>query len=473
MTATRIAYQQTLPNSRIYAIREIARRAGVSGEFFRSWQCTIEGSWTVIRLGPEGSKKIRFPNASLEGQDNSPRIRRQAARALWAYAPDRHLSQWVPDFVVPFVATKNEQRLPVFLRPDTDSVDFRFDLSTAALLTLSRREENEPTQRDAHGRFPAASSVAMEFDFLHRPIVDEYGFAMEQALRCLIPTWTPLRRELRVKLSHDIDDVGIPFVLRATIGHALSRRNPSALARDFLSVMSRQNPAYLSVVKRLALLTSEHRLDSAIYWKASAAGPFDTGYDPRHPKIQKVIAWLSKRGVECGVHPGYGTYDSPGRLQSEVNVLREVLGREQLGGRQHYLRWRPDTWRHWETCGLSYDSTVGFADQLGFRAGTCVPYRPWLFSEDREANLIEVPLIAMDCTPIFYMGLSVQESFDKIVACIERCRLVGGVFTLLWHNTSLMDPRYGNLYNRLLALLSGAKRFDWVEATADRTYATT
>jgi hypothetical protein len=204
VTAATAVHQQTLSDSRAYAIREIARRSGVSGEFFHSWHCAIENSWTVVRVGPAGSKKIRFPNTPGEGHDVSPRIERQAARALWAYAPDQHLSQWVPDFVVPFVARK-EERLPVFCRPDADSVDFQFDLPTAALLTLSRREEDEPAQRDTHGRFPATSSVAMGFEFLHRPIVDEYGFAMEQALRCLIPTWTPLRREFKVKLSHDIE----------------------------------------------------------------------------------------------------------------------------------------------------------------------------------------------------------------------------------------------------------------------------
>src|SRR4029077_10905602 len=235
------------------------------------------------------------------------------------------------------------------------------------------------------------------------------------------------------------------------------RRNPSALARDCFSTVSEANPTYLSLVKRLVLLSLEHGLDSAIYWKASAAGPFDTGYDPQHPKIQRVIEWLSRQRVEWGVYPGYETYDATERLESEVGTLRKALSQKQMGGRQHYLRWSPRTWRLWENCGLSYDSTVGFADRLGFRAGTCVPYRPWLFSEDREANLIEIPLILMDCTPIDYMRLPLQDTFERIADCVVRCRLIGGVFTLLWHNTTLIEPRYGNLYMRLLEYLSGAK----------------
>ncbi len=465
MASTAVVPQRTLAASRAYAIREIVRRAGVSDELFRSWHLSIEDSWTVVRLGPDGSKRLRFPNSPASERGSSLPIERSTARADWRFSPEPNLSCLIPDFVVPFVGS-NEARLPVFRALDSNTIDFQFDLPAAALLTLSRREEEDETaQRDAHGRFPAASSVATQCNFLHRPIIDEYGFAVEQALRCVLPTWKPVRAEFRVKLSHDIDDVGIPFALRASLGHTLLRRKPLASARDFVSPVSSVSPAYLSAVQRLALLSSEYGLDSAFYWKASASGPFDSGYDPLHPKIRKVIAWLSDRSVECGVHPGYETYGAPDRLRSEVSILRRALGRKHMGGRQHYLRWNPDTWRHWEACGLSYDSTVGFADQLGFRAGTCIPYRPWLFSEDRAANLIEMPLIVMDCTPICHMGLSVQESFDKISECIGRCRLVGGVFTLLWHNTTLMDSRYGDLYKRLLALLSGAKHFDCFSAS--------
>src|SRR5215472_2602885 len=452
--------QRTLPASRIYAIREIARRAGVSAEYFSSWQCAEEDSWTVIRLGPNRSKKIRFPSTRTSKRAPCPQLDRQIVRAAWAYPTDQKVMDGVPDFILPFVDSQQE-RLPVFSIMSPDSIDFALDLPTAALVTLSRREEEDPARRDAHRRFPAASSIAAEFDFLHRPIVDEYGLALEQALRCLLPGWQPTPREFRVKLSHDIDNVGIPFSFRTTVGHALSRRNPLALTRDFFSTVSGEHPAYLSAIKDLISLSSEYKLDSAIYWKAGPPTSFDTGYDPLHPKIQGTVAWLEERGIECGVHPGYETYDSPERLQSEVGVLKKALRRKHMGGRQHYLRWKPDTWRHWEDCQLSYDSTVGFADCLGFRAGTCIPYRPWLFSQDREANLLEIPLIAMDCTPVAYMGLSVEESFHKISECVERCRLVGGVFTLLWHNTTLLDPMYGNLYHHLLALLSGAKRFDW------------
>jgi hypothetical protein len=291
--------------------------------------------------------------------------------------------------------------------------------------------------------------------------VDEYGLALEQALRALLPGWVPASRRLRAKLSHDLDFVGIPFSLRSALGHAIYRRRPAATIRDIAARFTAVEPAYLSAVTELAQLSLQRGLDSAFYWKASPPGPHDSGYDPRHPKLRRAMVWLTEHGFENGIHPGYETWRDRDRLRSEVELLQSVLQQQRLGGRQHFLRWCPETWVDWEACGLAYDSTLGFADAIGFRAGTCIPYRPWIASLNREVNLLEIPLIVMDLTPLAYMQLSLPEALAAILRCIDACRLVGGVFTLLWHNTTLLNPAFGNLYRELLDHLQGAEKYDW------------
>jgi hypothetical protein len=197
-----------------------------------------------------------------------------------------------------------------------------------------------------------------------------------------------------------------------------------------------------------------------VYWKASPLGPFDSGYDPRQPQIRGLIEWLREREVENGVHPGYGTFRCREELQKEVDILRNAIGEERLGGRQHYLRWCPETWVDWENCGLMYDSTVGYPDRVGFRAGTCIPYRPWLLSQDREAQLLEIPLIVMDVTLLESMKLRNQELLNVVGRLIEKCRAVGGVFTFLCHNTTLREPNFVQSYENILDMLTSSDRFD-------------
>jgi hypothetical protein len=404
---------------------------------------------------------VFFRNASPDFVGELASGNFHTSRASWMLPARDVVTALIPDFVIPFSDVKQDGKRPLFHQVDPECVECSFDLPLSILLTLSRFEEGLPTERDVHGRFPGSKSVAHREGFLNRPIVDEYGVAFEQALQHLLPAWRPAQRKLRVKLSHDVDDVGIPLRFRTAVGHAVHRRHPAACFRDLFGGLIGLTPTYLQLVEDIARISLARGLDSAVYWKASPPSRRDIAYNPRHPKVRKMVSWLQDHGVETGVHPGYYTFLAPDRLRQEVESLRQVLGPQPLGGRQHFLRWSPETWVHWEACNLAYDSTLGYADQVGFRAGTCIPYRPWLLSFNREAELVEIPLLVMDNTLVDYMGLTPLRSLQVIFDCLARCHCVGGVFTLLWHPRSLIVPDYDDIYGKILDRLAGHEKFDW------------
>jgi hypothetical protein len=175
-----------------------------------------------------------------------------------------------------------------------------------------------------------------------------------------------------------------------------------------------------------------------------------------------VIQWADEQGVEMGVHPGYNSFMSPQLLADEAQCCRKALQSERIGGRQHFLRWSPETWLDWERCGLIYDSSVGYAERVGFRAGTCVPFLPWLWKENRRADLLEIPLVVMDETLLYagYMALQPTESLEVVRKLMRRCTTVGGVFTLLWHNSNLTPP-FSLYYSGIIDALSGVPNYDW------------
>jgi uncharacterized protein DUF7033 len=451
------------PAARRYALKELASRAGVAAELFQSWRISVREEETLVWVEAGTEKCIRFPHVPQRFWDRLATREYSTVRAAWMAAPPEALRRLVPDLVVPF-AHERRADLPLFVPVDRNGIHCSLDLLASILLTLARFEEGGDADRDAHGRFPASSSLAVRDHFLDRPVVDECGLAFEQALRSLLPGWQPVERRLRVKLSHDVDWIGIPSSLPAILLYAaylVRHHPPSVITRELLRWVGGLEPTCLRLVREIVRLSLDRGLDSAVYWMAAAPGRRDPGYDPHSVPVTETIAWLRDQGVEMGVHPGYHTFGSPKQLRHEVQALRQVLGESWLGGRQHYLRWSPESWHHWEMCGLAYDSTVGYADRIGFRAGTCIPYRPWLFSLDRAANLLEIPLLVMDGTLLHYMGLSPEQSLDAVQELVARCRAVGGVFTLLWHNSSLLDPGAAALYRQLLDSLAGSERFDW------------
>ena len=445
--------------ARQYAAMELFRRAGVSFEFFRTWQISYDDSGMLFEIPNGRTKQIWFPYAGCDTVRALSEGKIATTRALWLGSS--HPSGTAEDLVVPFVQDAIAARKPLFRVVNEDRVECTSDVLLATLLTLSRWEETLDAPRDVHGRFAASSSAAARDNFLDRPIVDEYGLALEEVMQALFPSWPRKERRLRVKVTLDVDHVGIPFRWQNALRHTTHHRAPLDSGRDLLAWMPCVETPNLRALRECVLLVTHYNLKPSVYWKASPPGLRDSGYDPRDYRVRRVIDWLTDHDVESGVHPGYMTFRSSERLRREVAVLRELLPDVPLGGRQHYLRWCPDTWIHWESCGLLYDSSVGYADRSGFRAGTCIPYRPWLLSLNRQATLLEVPLIMMDRTLFDYMRLRSEEIPPLLNVFVDRCRAVGGVLSVAWHNNTFLDPQHRSALMKLIDVCSQGDDYDW------------
>ncbi len=112
--------------------------------------------------------------------------------------------------------------------------------------------------------------------------------------------------------------------------------------------------------------------------------------------------------------------------------------------RQHFLRLDiPLTWRNHEAAGLDHDSSLGYADQIGFRAGTCREYPLFDLLESRPLRLRERPLIVMDATLFGYLGLGLDEAASRTRTIVDACRRHRGDAVLLYHNDSLWGRHGG------------------------------
>lgn len=450
--------------ARAYAIKELARRAGVTKEFFSTWRMEFSENGTTIFVLPGTRKRVFFRNAPEEIWEDLIANKSHTVRLGWL---NESAVPSIQNAVIPFIHRSQAQSRALFQTVDSESIECAVDLPLSSLLILSRWEERLVREKDTHDRVPATASIAYREGFLRRPIVDEYGLAFRQVLEALIPNWKPSSFGLRVNVSHDVDNIGLPFNLRSAVGHTIRRKKPEATVKDFLAILPGINPTLLEAIRELVTLSLRRGLKPAVYWKGISRGSRQRDYDPYNPKVRAMIAWLQQHEVEMGAHPGYDTFRSPDKLRREVQMIREILGGQPIGGRQDYLRWCPDSWLDWENCGLVYDSTVGFADHIGFRAGTSFPYYPWFFTLNRQARVLELPLIVMDCTLTSYMRLGFEKSLIAISECVEQCRKVGGVFTLLWHNDSMMNPTLEQLFVHVLDSLSGHHRYDYANPPKD------
>jgi hypothetical protein len=374
------------------------------------------------------------------------------------------------------------QRLPVLygaheptalIVPRSGGVELTVDVFGGAFFMLSRYEELVMPARDGHGRFAATSSISHAEGFLGLPIVDAYVEVLWSALHKVWPRLKRRPRHFRIALSHDVDrplaSVGrsAPALVRQLGADALVRRDAGLAVRRLRSWAGLRHGDHrldpYNTFDFLMDVSERHATVGAFYFLATEeVTALDGLYTLEQPWIESLVKQIHERGHEIGLHASFHSYLDPRRTKAEFLRLRRAAERQGVtqkrwGGRQHYLRWEnPVTWSNWEAAGLDYDSTLAYADRIGFRAGTCHEFLPFHLLDRRPLQLRERPLHVMDGTLFEYMRLSPDEAFESVIAVARECRRYGGTLSLLWHNSSLPTARQRRWYEELIGAVLGS-----------------
>jgi hypothetical protein len=333
-------------------------------------------------------------------------------------------------------------------------------------------------ERVERGERPSGDDLAEGFFHLARVEErngprDEHGrFRAEWS--CLDPLDPPLERLRRklglehggfvVALTHDVDSpwrwtrIGVRGAaarfkrnaLQARIAPAL--REATALAVAPVHRLRGTDPNW-----RFAEIVNEerhHGASGSTFFVLAAHHDAHDGaapetYDELRPRL---VETLLETGSEIGLHGSYTAADDRTRLAEEKTKLEALAGRVD-GHRYHYLRGDPH--RNIPRLDFRYDTTLGFPDAVGFRAGIARPFHPWDFERDAPADVLEIPLAAMDATLAEerYLGLSAKRAEPRLTALLDWAAANGGAFALLWHPDRfdpLTSAGWDRLYSRVL-----------------------
>jgi len=343
-----------------------------------------------------------------------------------------------------------------------------YDILGLTYWMLNRIEEIGHTVLDNHGRFPAIESHAFKHGYLERPIVDEWLHILGQVIQKTWPNIKLKTLNFSMKVSHDVDSPCLyqfkPWktILRMMAGHLLKRHDLKAfLIAPYLKltakgVLQKRDP--FNTFDWLMDISEANNIKSAFYFICGRTSNMDADYEPENKAIRELMQRIHNRGHEIGLHPSYGTYQKPELIKKEADRLKRIIAEEgipqtKFGGRMHYLRWEhPTTLQAWNDAGMSYDTTLSYADRPGFRCGTCHEY-PAFNPATQEILQIRIrPLIVMECTVIdsAYLGLPIKEALNKMVELKNICKQVDGCFTLLWHNSYFEEFELKRIYQYII-----------------------
>jgi peptidoglycan/xylan/chitin deacetylase (PgdA/CDA1 family) len=175
-----------------------------------------------------------------------------------------------------------------------------------------------------------------------------------------------------------------------------------------------------------------------------------SGYGARD--IADLLHQMSAAGCEVGLH-GIDAWCDIAKAKEELEEIGRVTGGSTTGVRMHWLYYDQHSPAVLEQAGAIYDSTVGYRETVGYRAGTTQAYKPL-----EAARLLELSLHVMD-TALFYpayLGLSNQQAKGILDRMVGNMVEFGGCMTTNWHDRSLAPERmWSPCYHALLADLKG------------------
>jgi hypothetical protein len=316
------------------------------------------------------------------------------------------------------------------------------DPIAAIFYTLTRYEEYTSTRRDKHGRFEAKNSILLKFGWLQQQIVEHWvesfiSWAFPNQMEELIKA-----RNVQFVPTFDIDNT-YAFLWKegwrkwlSSAKDLLQRNKSRRILRNNVLAGNANDPYdCFDYLQSIAVTFPQTRF----FWLLGDFAEFDKNIswlDKRHQQLIRAI----RNVAHVGLHPSYASNTNEMKLQTESERLASILAEKPIESRQHFLKlYLPHTYQKLIQCGFERDFSMGFADEIGFRAGTAHPYLFFDLSKN-EATPFEIwPFAYMDGTLHSYKKWSIEESEIHIRQLVNEVKKMGGIFSCIWHNETIAE----------------------------------
>ena len=318
------------------------------------------------------------------------------------------------------------------------------------LTTRYEEYSAEPSVFDRHNRFPASASTSHKLNILRQPVVNQWIIQIKNQLREIYTDLLFEHSTFHFLPTYDVDQAWaiknkgflrnsgslLSEILRGQFGRVFNR---------FLILTTlKKDPEY--TFDFLNDLDKKYNLKPIYFWLLADHATFDKNINWQNRAFQNLIRRLAKTHL-VGLHPSYASNNDLDILKKEKDRFESITkhphpsGRCKLSiSRQHYLKLRfPDTYNRLIQVGIDADYSMGYADDVGFRAGICTPFYWFDLARNQATNLKIHPFAIMEITLKEYLKLSPEESLVLMKKMVAEVKNVGGTFTTLWHNSTLSD----------------------------------
>ncbi len=324
----------------------------------------------------------------------------------------------------------------------TTASDLHFDLFAAIFYLLSRYEEYLPHQKDKYGLYAHQNSLAYREGFLHQPLINIW---LEDFRALLEEKFTGLslkKNKFSFLPTYDIDIAwgykhrGFKIHTANVIRSFLTGKWKIAKAR-IKAVNNKQADPY-EAYEWMDDLHQKFKLHPVYFFLvADIKGKYDKNTNVHVPEFQQLIKAIAER-YRTGIHPSWYSGDHHAHLKSEKEWLENILQKEIIISRQHYLRFHlPHTFQCLLNIGIKEEYSMGYGSINGFRASIASPYYWYDLEKEESTSLLIHPFCFMDANSFYEQKFSATQAFEELIQYYRTVKNINGTMIIIWHNNFL------------------------------------
>lgn len=334
-------------------------------------------------------------------------------------------------------------KIPALFPFPIKSASFPFDILATIFFHLSRYEEYLSFQADEHGRFPASESWCSQYGCLQLPVVDLLLSNLKHKLKENFLDLQFKEQKFGFLPTYDVD-MAWAFKYKGWKrwlgGYAedLQKGRWHFLKSRIKTQINLQRDPF-QTFELLADWQQKYDLGAVYFFLLGDHSKYDKNNLPSNPHFQHLLVNIANR-QNVGLHPSYLSNEKTSLLALEKKRLEGIIEKTITCSRQHFLKLHlPTTYKRLIEAGFTMDYSMGYATDIGFRAGTSLPFYWYdLEKEERTALLIH-PFQVMDVTLKDYLQLSPPQAKERVDNIIKEIKAVNGIFCSLWHNSSFSE----------------------------------
>lgn len=337
------------------------------------------------------------------------------------------------------------ENVPCFFRAGEEST-IPYDIFSASFYMLSRYEEYLPHVKDMHRRFSPKDSIAYQNGFLQQPVVDLWAFKLLEKLQGRFQN-----------LEHRQRKYSYTSIVDVTTSHGYANRgfvrSVAGLALDFVSLKFKRIGKRIEVwfnpkkdpfnnYEYLIDLHKNFSIGSMFFFQFASYSTYDKNVSPNNNKFKYLIKSIADYSI-VSLAASYSSFDDKELLKKEKKRLSGVINRDVNSSRMRYNRVDiPKTYQNLVDAEFTDDYTMGYTHEIGFRAGTSIPFYFYDINLEVQQPIRVHPFAFHDYA--FVNMASKEEISDKVNALYERVKSVHGAFISIFSIELLGGENAGN-----------------------------